>query len=64
LVVISDDDPYCTPEAAGRLAAGWAAGRVSIGAVGHVNVASGLGTWASGRALLNAFTAGLITHVG
>jgi serine hydrolase len=59
LVVSSDDDPYCTTEAAQRLAVGWDAGHVSIGAVGHVNTASGLGAWETGRALLDAFTAGL-----
>ena len=59
LVVSSDDDPYCTPQAARRLAGGWGAGHVSIGTAGHVNTASGLGAWAAGRALLDAFTEGL-----
>jgi uncharacterized protein len=56
LVVNSDDDPYCTPERAQKLAAGWAAGHVSIGQAGHINAASGLGAWAAGQALLSAFT--------
>jgi uncharacterized protein len=59
LVVSSDDDPYCTPQAARRLAAAWGAGHVSVGAAGHVNTASGVGTWEPGRALLTAFTGGL-----
>jgi predicted alpha/beta hydrolase family esterase len=59
LVVSSDDDPYCTPEAAQRLAAGWAVGQVSVGRAGHLNVASGLGAWEPGQALLSAFSAGL-----
>jgi uncharacterized protein len=59
LVVSSDDDPYCTPQAASRLAAGWAVGHVSIGQAGHINGGSGLGAWGSGQALLSAFTAGL-----
>ena len=59
LVVSSDDDPYCTARAAQCLAAQWQAGHVSIGLAGHINVASGLGTWQSGRALLRAFTAGI-----
>lgn len=59
LVVSSDDDPYCTPRAAQRLARGWAAGHVSVGRAGHVNAASGLGAWPSGQALLGAFLAGL-----
>jgi uncharacterized protein len=57
LVVSSTDDPYCTPEAVRRLAAGWEAGHVEIGAAGHVNTASNLGTWPEGRALLEAFIA-------
>jgi hypothetical protein len=59
LVVSSDDDPYCTPRAAPRLAGGWGAGHVSVGPAGHINTASGLGAWEAGRALLDAFTAGL-----
>ena len=59
LVVSSDDDPYCTPEVAQRLAAGWGVGHVGIGPAGHINTASGFGAWEAGRALLGAFTAGL-----
>jgi predicted alpha/beta hydrolase family esterase len=59
LVVSSDDDPYCRPQGAQHLAAGWGAGHVSIGTAGHINTASGLGAWEAGRALLDAFTAGL-----
>jgi serine hydrolase len=59
LVVSSDDDPYCTPRAAQRLARGWTVGHVSVGRAGHVNQASGLGAWRSGQALLGAFLAGL-----
>src|SRR3984957_10227154 len=40
LVASSDDDPYCTPQAVGRLAAGWGTGHVNIGTAGHVNTAS------------------------
>lgn len=59
LVVSSDDDPYCTPDAARKLAAEWKAGHIGIGRAGHVNAASGLGAWESGQALLGAFTPGL-----
>ena len=59
LVVSSDDDPYCAPQAAQRLTAGWGAGHVSIGTGGHINTASGHGVWETGRALLVVFTAGL-----
>ncbi|MCK2220943.1 alpha/beta hydrolase [Actinomadura sp. ATCC 31491] len=63
LVVHSDDDPYCTPEAARRLAAGWELPALSVGPAGHVNAASGLGAWEAGRALLTAFAAGVRTPV-
>ncbi|MGW0200875.1 RBBP9/YdeN family alpha/beta hydrolase [Nonomuraea sp. NPDC003201] len=52
LVVSSDDDPYCSPEVASRLAAGWRLHHVSVGSAGHINSASGLGRWDSGRELL------------
>ncbi|MGV9374436.1 RBBP9/YdeN family alpha/beta hydrolase [Nonomuraea sp. NPDC003707] len=52
LVVSSDDDPYCSPEVASRLAADWRLHHVSVGSAGHINSASGLGRWDSGRELL------------
>ncbi len=58
LIVSSDDDPYCTTNAAERLASGWHLDRVSAGRAGHINSASRLGRWDLGRALLTAFTAG------
>lgn len=62
LVVGSDDDPYCAPDAARKLAAQWNAGCLSVGMAGHINEASGLGAWESGQSLLSAFTAGLGTR--
>ena len=59
LVVASDDDPYATPAASGRLAHGWGASWLSIGRYGHLNSASGLGEWVTGLRLLTAFEAGL-----
>jgi hypothetical protein len=59
LVVHSEDDPYCTPEASIALAKAWRLPHVSAGHTGHINSASGLGGWDFGRALLTAFTAGL-----
>lgn len=59
LVIRSDDDPYATPEATGRLAGGWGVPTVSVGAAGHLNSASGLGGWPAGWALVTAFRAGL-----
>jgi hypothetical protein len=58
LVVYGEDDPYCEPAVSVRLATGWGLPHVSAGAVGHVNVASGVGGWEFGQALLIAFTAG------
>jgi predicted alpha/beta hydrolase family esterase len=59
LVVSSDDDPYATPEASARMAAGWGVPHLSVGARGHLNSASGLGVWEEGRRLVTAFAAGL-----
>lgn len=56
LVVASTDDPYCALERAERMAAGWGAEIVEIGARGHVNGDSGLGDWPEGLALLRGLT--------
>ncbi|NUP49153.1 MAG: alpha/beta hydrolase [Catenulispora sp.] len=58
LIVSSDDDPYCDPGAARRLAAAWQAGHISFDQAGHLNADSGLGMWPSGQSLLAAFLAG------
>lgn len=58
LIVASADDPYGAPPAIRRLAADWGAGLVELGALGHINAASGLGAWPEGWALLSAFRAG------
>ena len=58
-VVTSSDDPYGSPEHARRMAMGWAAGCVEVGALGHINAASGVGDWDTGWHLLQAFGAGL-----
>jgi len=59
LMVSSDDDPYCAPQVAEQLAAGWGIPRIGVGRLGHINSSSGIGSWDQGRALLTAFTAGL-----
>lgn len=59
LVVASSNDPYGSPDHARRTARAWRAGFVEVGALGHINVASGLGTWPQGAMLLQAFCAGL-----
>ncbi|GAA2152313.1 alpha/beta hydrolase [Actinomadura napierensis] len=56
LVVGSADDPYCTPETAAGFAARWQARWHLAGAYGHINSASGLGSWQHGRKLLDSLT--------
>ena len=51
--VVSDNDPYCSPESALRIVKGLGADEVSAGASGHLNVASGLGDWPFGRSLFS-----------
>jgi len=53
-LVLSSDDPYCTPERATLFASAWGADLVAIGAAGHINADSGLGDWPPGQALLQA----------
>jgi predicted alpha/beta hydrolase family esterase len=59
LMVSSDNDPYCAPRVADQLATDWGVPRIGVGRLGHINSSSGIGRWDLGRALLNAFTAGL-----
>lgn len=54
-MVVSDDDPYCTVDRALVFADAMDATVLRIGALGHVNVASGVGDWPAGRELLRAF---------
>lgn len=58
LLVTSENDPYCTTDAADRLAKAWRVDHVSAGSAGHINSAGGLGRWEFGRALFTAFAAG------
>lgn len=59
LVVASTDDPYGSYAFAERAAQSWAAGIVSVGALGHVNADSGLGAWEDGAALFREFAGSL-----
>ncbi|WP_281264364.1 alpha/beta hydrolase [Curtobacterium sp. 9128] len=59
VLVVSDDDPYCTADRALGIASTLGAGVQRIGASGHVNVASGVGDWDAGRTLLEDFAAAL-----
>lgn len=53
-VVASSDDPYVGRERAALFAERWQADFVDIGAAGHINASSGLGSWPEGHARLLA----------
>jgi predicted alpha/beta hydrolase family esterase len=59
VLVASDDDPYCTLDAAARKADDWQLPLVSTGPLGHINSDSNLADWPLGQRLLTTFTAGL-----
>jgi predicted alpha/beta hydrolase family esterase len=52
VMLTSDDDPYCRPHASAGLAKAWGMRVARVGALGHINSASGLGGWQQGRVLL------------
>jgi predicted alpha/beta hydrolase family esterase len=52
IVAASSDDPWCTPARAQSWAIGWGARFYGIGARGHINAASGMGTWPQGLSWL------------
>ena len=52
IVVASRDDQYITMDRAREYAAAWGSELVDLGDAGHINAASGLGTWAVGYGLL------------
>jgi len=52
LVVASTDDPWVSYERAAFFASSWGSEFVSIGAAGHINVASGHTAWEEGLELL------------
>ncbi|MFF0345262.1 RBBP9/YdeN family alpha/beta hydrolase [Kribbella sp. NPDC004875] len=56
VLIASTDDPYCTVDAAARLAAGWATPLITLARLGHIN---SLGRWPQGRSLFTAYLAGL-----
>ncbi|QIO36376.1 RBBP9/YdeN family alpha/beta hydrolase [Bradyrhizobium sp. 1(2017)] len=59
LVIASTDDPYGDIRATRQRASAWRSGLIVLGALGHINASSRLGDWPQGRALLQAFGAGL-----
>ncbi|TCO39019.1 hypothetical protein EV646_11961 [Kribbella antiqua] len=58
VLIASDNDPYCTVNAAARLATAWSIPLITTGPQGHINSASNLNTWPLGQSLLTAFLAG------
>lgn len=52
LVVASSDDPYGTLDFGRLCARAWGSRLVEVGAKGHINAASGLGSWEDGKRLL------------
>ena len=59
LVVASTDDPYASFESARAAATAWGAEIANVGRRGHINLASNIGAWDEGRALLDRFVASL-----
>jgi predicted alpha/beta hydrolase family esterase len=53
LVATSDNDPLATRERVLALAKDWASETVDLGAVGHLNPASGYGEWAMAMPLID-----------
>ena len=61
VVVASSNDPYAAWDFSQRYAAAWGSELVHAGPVGHINAASGLGSWPAGFALYHQLiTAALI----
>jgi hypothetical protein len=59
LIVASTTDPYASLASARDAAACWGAALADVGARGHINLASNVGAWDEGRALLAGFVARL-----
>jgi len=57
IVVASDDDEYVSAARAADFARAWGARLVRIGRAGHINSASGLGSWLDGQRLLEELLA-------
>ena len=52
VLAASRNDPLCSPAAAAKLAADWGSQWCDIGAVGHLNPASGYGPWPQATELI------------
>lgn len=58
IVVASSNDEYVTLDRAAEFARSWGSRFVPVGPLGHINSASGLGDWPTGRALLEELLTG------
>lgn len=52
LLVASEDDPYASMGHSKRMARKWGSQLVNAGPLGHINAASGIGSWPYGKFLL------------
>jgi uncharacterized protein len=59
MVVASTTDRYSTIDHARAAATRWGASMVEVGDRGHINLASGLGDWCEGQALMRRFVGSL-----
>ena len=59
LIIASTNDPYGDIATTRQRARAWQSSLIVLGALGHINASSGLVDWPQGRALLEAFSAGL-----
>jgi hypothetical protein len=64
VVVASRNDPFVAFDRAQAFARGWGARFIDLGHAGHINVASGHGSWPEGRALLEDLVARSATPGG
>ncbi|WP_265445824.1 RBBP9/YdeN family alpha/beta hydrolase [Flexivirga meconopsidis] len=62
IVGVSSDDPLGPPDVVHRLAAGWGARTVDLGAVGHGNPAAGFGPWPATTKLIRHTAAKVATR--
>lgn len=59
VLVVSDDDPYCSADRAVEFAGVLGSRVLRVGDRQHVNVASGVGAWPEGRRMLDGFAESL-----
>ena len=62
LVALSENDPLGDLNAVQKLAHDWQAETVNLGRVGHLNPASGYGSWPQAKDLLTRFSSTPFTH--